>query len=213
MKKLLLAAALGLMLFTLTALPAAGALSEQRSIVVLATGSVNVLGEPAEWSVGAREQGDSPLQAMRVAAKTLARVRTALEAAGVAPGDLRAAKPALFLSLEDDTDSNTFVAKMTVSFTAATAQRAAALIDKARRAGATYVSGPDLSDAVNSDLSNRALEAAVDSARVKAQALAAKMGGTLGPVLAIESAPYGYDGVDPEEGELYASVAVEFAVL
>ena len=39
------------------------------------------------------------------------------------------------------------------------------------------------------------------------------MGGTLGPVLAIESAPYGYDGVDPEEGELYASVAVEFAVL
>ena len=210
MKKLLPLAALGLMLAMLTGLPAAAAQSDQRTIVVVATGSVNVLGEPADWTVGAREQADSPRQAMGVAARTLARVRKALVAAGVA--DLRTANPALFLEPQDESDSSTFVAKMTVSFTAASPQRAAVLIDKARAAGATYVSGPDLSDSAGSELSKRALEAAVDSARVKGQALAAKMGGTLGPVLAIESAPYGYDGFDPEEGELYATVAVEFAV-
>ena len=75
--------------------------------------------------------------------------------------------------------------------------------------GANYFLGPDLPDAQSDEIKSRALSAAVDAARVKAQALAAKTGLQLGDVVDVETG-LGYDGLDPTEGKVYATVAVVF---
>ena len=45
---------------------------------------------------------------------------------------------------------------------------------------------------------------------MKAQALAAKTGLVLGDVVDVETG-FGYDGLDPNEGKVYATVAVVFS--
>jgi uncharacterized protein YggE len=90
-------------------------------------------------------------------------------------------------------------------------RRAALLMDKAAAAGGNYLDGPSLAAAQNNDLIARAVAVAMENARIKAEALARTMRARLGPVLAVENG-FGYDGLDPLQGEVYATVAVEFAV-
>ncbi len=177
---------------------------------MVASGSVSIDG-PAQWTIGAEVKDDSARVAMRTSAATIARVRSALLRAGVPAAQLVVVSTFGPEAKEEPGTFDAFVAERTVSLTIAGPQRAALLIDKATTAGANYVSGPDLSDAQQRELNNRAIDAAVDSARTKAEAVARKTGVTLGSVLAVEEG-LGYDGFDRYSGAFYATVAVEFAV-
>jgi uncharacterized protein YggE len=176
--------------------------------VVVASASVDVLAQPAEWTVGVQVTDRSARKAMNASRVAIARVRVALASAGVPQAELRVATQLVTADEEDPDASQGFVATKSVRLTAA-AQRASLLIDKAAAVGANYFSGPDLSDAQSDENRSRALSAAVDAARVKAQALAAKTGLVLGDVVDVETG-FGYDGLDPTEGKVYATVAVVF---
>jgi uncharacterized protein YggE len=194
----------------LFALPAAAATQDQRTIVVVATGSVGITG-PAHWTIGVDVKDDSARAAMRTSAATIGRVRAALLRAGVPAAQL-VVSSTLGPDVKDEPGSfDGFVAERTLSVTIDGPRRAALLIDKATAAGSNYVDGPDFSDAQQADLNNQAIGAAVDAARAKAEAVARKTGVTLGSVLAVEEG-FGYDGFDPYSGKFYATVAVEFAV-
>jgi uncharacterized protein len=225
--KLLHVAALGLAVATLAALPAAAAAPEQRSITVAASGEANALAEPAEWTIGIRAEEVSARKAMRTSATTIARVRSALLAAGLSAGDLTVGLPSLFPNFQDRPGQvSAYVAVRTIKLTVRDPQRAAVLIDKASAVGANYVLGPSFSDAKSDELYDRALADALDAARAKARALAAKEGAVLGAVLSIDESRssqygYGYGGpyyvnqrlpFNPEEGEVYATVTVTFAI-
>lgn len=203
-------AALGIVLAVLFALPAAGATQDQRTIVVVASGSVGITG-PAQWTLGVEVKDDSARVAMRTSAATIARVRSALLRAGVPTAQLVVSTAVGPEEQEEPGAFDAFVAERTISLTIAGPRRAAILIDKATTAGANYVSGPELGDAQQRDLNNQAIDAALDAARAKAEAVARKTGVTLGSVLAVEEG-LGYDGFDRYSGRFYATVAVEFAV-
>ena len=208
MKTLNLAAA-GLAVAALLALPAAAAPPNGRTIVVVATGSVDVLAQPAEWTVGVQVTNLSARKAMYASRVAIARVRAALSKAGVPQAELRVTTQLVTADEEDPDASQGFIATKFVRLTAA-AQRASLLIDKAASVGANYFYGPDLSDAQSDQHRSHALSAAVDAARMKAQALAAKTGLILGDVVDVETG-FGYDGLDPSEGKVYATVAVVFS--
>jgi uncharacterized protein YggE len=141
----------------------------------------------------------------------MARIVSALEGAGVPAAELTVST-SLAPEVEDLPGSfKGFLATNTVQLAIGNARRAAALIDKVTRAGGNYVDGPSLPDSQKDELVSRAVAAAVDAARVKAEVLAQKMGVTLGPIVAVENG-FAYDGFDPLSGEVYATVAVEFAV-
>ena len=203
-------AAVAIVLAVLFALPAASATQDQRTIVVVATGSVGITG-PAQWTLGAEVKDDSARVAMRTSAATIARMRSALLRAGVPAAQLAVSTTVGPDEQEEPGAFDGFVAERTVSLIISGPRRAALLIDKATTAGANYVSGPELSDAQQGDLNTQAIDAAVEAARAKAEKVARKTGVTLGSVLAVEEG-FGFDGFDRYAGRFYATVAVEFAV-
>ena len=202
-------AAVGLAVLALGALPAAAAPPSGQTLVVVASGSVDVLTQPAEWTVGVQVTDRSARKAMNATRAAIGRVRAALANAGVPGAELRVTTQLVTADEEDPDAPQGFVATKTLHLTA-TAQRASLLIDKAAALGANYFLGPDLPDAQSDEVKNRAVSAAVDAARVKAQALAAKTGLTLGTIVDVETG-FGYDGIDPEEGKVYATVLVVFS--
>jgi len=203
-------AAVALAVAALTALPASAASIGGRTIVVVATGSVDVA-QPAEWTLGVRMEDRSAGKAMSSARRVMTRVRAALVQAGVPAAQL-AVSTTLFPAEQDDPDAaQKFDATKTLGLAAAGAQRAALLIDRATAAGANFFADPILPEGESADVQQRAMSAAVDAARAKAQVLATKTGGTLGDVLDVETG-FGYDGIDPSSGKAYATVAVVFEV-
>ena len=204
-------AALGVAATVLFAVPAAAATQDQRTIVVGATASISALSSPAQWKLGVKVEDGSARVATRTSSATMARIVSALEGAGVPAAQL-SVSTSLAPNVDDLPGSfKGFLATKTVRLTIGNPRRAAVLVDKVTRAGGNYVDGPSLADAQSDDLVSRAIAAAVDAARVKAQALAQKMGVTLGPIVAVEDG-FAYDGLDPLSAEVYATVAVEFAV-
>jgi uncharacterized protein len=195
----------------LVALPAAAATQDARTIVVAATGSVSALSSPAQWTVGVSVKDDSARAAMRTSTATMARIRSALERAGVPAATLTVSTQVTPLEKDELGSFDGFVATKTVELAIESPRRAALLIDKATAVGGNYVDGPSLAQAQNDDLIGRAVAVAVANARVKAEALARSMRVTVGPILAVENG-FAYDGLDPQSGEVYATVAVEFAV-
>jgi uncharacterized protein YggE len=209
MKTFLPVAALALGLTTLTALPAAAAPPSGQTLVVVASASVDVLAQPAEWTVGVQVADRSARKAMKASRVAIARVRAALAKAGVPGAELRVTTQLVTADEEDPDATQGFIATKSLHVTAS-AQRASLLVDKAAALGANYFLGPDLPDAQSDEIKSRAVSAAVDAARVKALALAAKTGLTLGAIVDVETG-FGYDGLDPTEGKVYATVAVVFS--
>lgn len=203
--------ALGLVVAVLFALPAAAAPQDLRTIVVVASGSLSASSSPAQWTLGVSATDDSARAAVRTSTATMARIRSALARAGVPAAELAVTTRVSPLMGDELGSFDGFEATKTVELTIESPRRAALLMDRATAAGANYVDGPSLPPTQNDDLLGRAVAVAVQNARVKAEALARSMGVTLGPILAVENG-FAYDGLDPLSGEVYATVAVEFAV-
>jgi uncharacterized protein YggE len=217
-------AALGLVLLTILALPAAAATPETQTITVVGSGEAEPEALPGEWTLVVSVEHEKARTALRSATAAVTRTESALRSAGFA--DFHTDRMALNARpARDETGSvRGFVASAQIKLTLANVQRAAALLDRARAAGVTQVYGPVASEETSQELTRRALANGFEEALEKAKRLAAKAGVTLGPVLTIDErrddAPfptivYGPDGPLPRlapSEDVYATVTVTFAI-
>jgi uncharacterized protein YggE len=215
-------AAAGLALLALLALPASGAITDQRTITVIGSGEAEADTTPASWTFVARTEFPSARAAVRATNAAAARVAAALRGGGIT--DFRTGELSLYARPNGDDVQNLrgFVAEKKIELDLAV-QRAAPLVDSVRAAGATQITGPTLSEEALDELDHRALADSLDDATEKARRLAAKAGVTLGPVLTIEERRtqnelpliYGPEGplrLFAPTKEAYATVAVTFAI-
>jgi uncharacterized protein len=202
---------------------AGGASEASGGITVNGTGTVQAVPDQAEFSLGVETKGPTAREALAANSERMRRVLAALDAAGVAKGDVQTQDVSVSRSYPDDGYS----ADNSVSVMIRDLARAGSILDAASNAGANNIYGPTLSRSNQDELQAKALREAVDNARAKAQALAEAAGVDLGSVTAIaesgaEPMPY-YDvalakrtptpeaPIEPGKQEIQATVRVTFA--
>jgi uncharacterized protein len=220
-------AALGVVMAAILALPAAAASPETRTITVVGNGEAEPESVRGDWTLVVSVEHEKARTALRSATAALTRVQAALRAGGVR--DFRTERMSLKArssSSPDETGSfRGFVASAQIELTVPDVQRAAALLDRVRAAGVTQIYGPVASEKTSKELDRRALADAVEDAVAKANRLAAKVGATLGPAVAIDErrneSPYPvvvygpggpYPRLSAPSEDVYATVAVTFAI-
>jgi uncharacterized protein len=203
---------------------AGGAPEPSGGITVSGTGTVQAVPDQAEFTLGVQSQGPTALEALAANSERMRRVLAALDAAGVARGDVQTQD----VSVSRSSPGNGYSADNSVSVTIRDLARAGSILDAASNAGANNVYGPTLSRSNQDELQAKALREAVDNARAKARALAEAAGVHLGSVTAItessaEPMPY-YDvalakrtptpeaPIEPGKQEIQATVRVTFAI-
>jgi uncharacterized protein len=203
---------------------AGGAPEPSGGITVTGTGTVQTVPDRAEFALGVQSQGPTAREALAANSQRMRRVLAALDAAGVAKGDVQTQDVSVSRSYPDDGYS----ADNSVSITIRDLAQAGSILDAASNAGANNVYGPTLTRSNQDELQAKALREAVDNARAKARALAEAAGVHLGSVTAItesgaEPMPY-YDvalakrtptpeaPIEPGKQEIQANVRVTFAI-
>jgi uncharacterized protein YggE len=203
---------------------AGGASEAPGGITVNGTGTVQAVPDQAQFSLGVETKGPTAREALAANSERMRRVLAALDAAGVAMGDVQTQDVSVSRSYPDDGYS----ADNSVSVTIRDLARAGSILDAASNAGANNVYGPTLSRSNRDELQAKALREAVDNARAKARALADAAGVHLGSVTAItesgaEPMPF-FDvalakrtptpeaPIEPGKQEIQAAVRVTFAI-
>lgn len=211
------------------ALPAGAADTTPGSITVGGTGTATATPDLSHWSFGVQAAGATASATLRSVSTQTAAVIAALKSAGVAAADLQTQGVSLSTRMnQDGTKVVGYSASQGVSATLRNLGTAGAIVDAAVAAGATDVSGPDLSVSGQTALQRQALQAAFDDAKAKAQALAQRAGVTLGQVTQIQEssgAPIPFVGakaaapsdaaqvpIEPGQSETTATVTVTFAI-
>lgn len=158
-------------------------------ITVVGSGTARAVPDVADWSFGVQSDADTASAALKAASDATRRIVDALRGAGIAKDELRTEQVSLYPRTTDDGRSVTgYSASSTVHATVRDLSKAGAIVDAAVGAGANQVYGPSLRVSDNRAQYRAAIEAAVDDARARAEALAAKAGVTLGrPVAIVES--------------------------
>jgi len=167
-------------------------------------------------------------EALNEAAKATRRILDALRGAGVAKADLRTEQVSLYPRTSND--GLTVIGYSASSSVHATVQelgKAGAVVDAAVSAGANQVSGPTLRVSDSRAQYRTAADAAMDDARARAEALAAKAGVSLGAPIAIVESGSSYPGplydsvraaaesavpIEPGVNEISATLTVTFAI-
>ena len=219
-----LAAAL-LLAFGTSGAPAAAGDSAD-GITVQGTATVSAVPDRAEISFGVESPAQTARAALAANAAEIRKVIAALKAAGAT--ELETQSISLSTRYTQNGEPNGFVAQNTVSAKVANVARAGPVIDAAVAAGANQVYGPSLTRSNQADLYRQALKAAVADARLRAQAIAAAAGATLGKVtnvyeagtgpqpIAIEAQKSGAADsstpIEPGMQEIGATVSVTFAI-
>ena len=236
MRALVLGAAAAAALFTGlalsgVALPGA-ALSastpSQRTIQVVGDGTVETVPDTAAFDFGVVTKGATAKQALAANAAAAQKIVDALKSAGVAAKDVQTRQVSLNPQQSQNGAAITgYEAQNTVSATVRNLGSAGAVVDSAVAAGANTVSGPYLTTSAQTSLERQALTAAFDDAKAKAQALAGRAGGSLGPALQIteqgavqpvplpgaaSSAPATTTPIEPGTQRVQAHVTVTFAL-
>jgi uncharacterized protein YggE len=199
-------------------------------ITVIGTGTAKAVPDVADWSFGVQSDASTATAALAAAAKETREIVAALRDAGVAKEDLRTEQVSLYQRTSNDGMSVIgYSASSSVYATVRKLGKAGAVVDAAVSAGANQVSGPTLRVSDNRAQYRAAADEAMDDARARAQALAAKAGVTLGAPLAIVENGGGgypmpaYDGVraasaeslvpiEPGVSEISAMLTVTFAI-
>jgi uncharacterized protein len=197
-------------------------------ITVVGSGSAKAVPDVSDWSFGVQSDADSASAALKGASEATRRILAALRGAGVAKRDLRTEQVSLYPRMSNDgRDVIGYTASSSVAATVRQLEKAGAVVDAAVAAGANQVSGPMLRVADSQAQYRQAVDAALDDARARAQAIAAKAGVTLGaPVAIVESGGGGgpipvYDRsaagaaempIEPGTQEISASLLVTFAI-
>ena len=196
--KIVVAAALAAGILVVTALagfarpdaaPAQGASSARNAVTVTGTGSIHVVPDRAELSLGVAAHAETAEDALRANAERMRRVLEALDDAGIADGDVQTRE----LSLSPRYQRNEVVgytASNVVSVSAKVSDAGRAL-DAAVAAGANQSYGLSLVASDRGEPYRRALADALADARAKAKALADAGGFDVGAVVRVEEQQHG----------------------
>jgi uncharacterized protein len=207
---------------------AGGASAHSEGITVNGVGMVESVPDEAQMSFGVQTEAPTSREALARNSAQMEGVLAALKAAGIADQDIQTQDVSVWP--KSDTmgqDAGGYTARNSVTVTIHELAKAGAVIEAATRAGANEVSGPMLSSSRREKLEAQALEAAVDNARKKGEALAkaagvglgrvtamVEGGGTPGPVL-LEAARTSADKAVPIQSgqeEVQATVTITFSI-
>jgi len=207
---------------------AGGASAQSEGITVNGVGTVESVPDEAQMSFGVQTEAPTSSEALARNSAQMERVLAALRAAGIAEKDIRTQDVSVWPQYDTTgQDADGYVARNSVTVTIHELDKAGAVIDAATRAGANEVSGPMLTSSGRERLEAQALEAAVDNARKKADALAkaagvglgrvtamVEGGGTPGPIM-LEAARASADKavpIQPGQEQVQATVTVTFSI-
>lgn len=196
-----------------------------RTITVTGNGAITAVPDKAGFSFGVDTQATTAADALARNATAARALIAALKSAGVASSDLQTTNVSLSPQTSPDgTSVIGFDASSSVSATSALG-KAGAIVDAAVGAGATNVSGPNLTLSDQSARTQQALAKAVVDAKATAKAIADAAGLNLGAVQSIVegggATPLPFAGksaagadvpVEPGTLETDASVTVTYAV-
>lgn len=210
-----------------------GASAARDGITVVGVGTVDVAPDVAGWSFGVRARADTAQAAMDGVAATTERLLGTLRDAGIDQDDLRTEHVSLYPQMRDEFAEEGggrilgYVASNTVHATVRDLATAGAVVDAAVEAGANEVYGPNFDVGDTSASYARALEAAYEDARARAETVAGRAGVRLGaPVAIVEGAGGGggeplYEAeaadatgfpIEAGRGSMTAAVTVTFAI-
>jgi uncharacterized protein YggE len=197
------------------------------TVVVNATGSVDVVPDTAELELGVSTRGQTADAAMAANNEAATRLIAAIRGADVSRSDIATQSVALEPRMSENGDSLVgYTASNVVRVTVHRLANAGAVIDAAVGAGANVVSGPSLSRDDSDALYRTALKKAVDAAQAKAGALGEAGHFTVGAISSVvEREHYGdepvamYDRaasvpapIEAGTQQVTASVTVTFAI-
>jgi uncharacterized protein len=198
-------------------------------ITVTGMGRSSAVPDVADWSFGVQADEETASAALEGAADATRAIIDALRDAGIAEEDLRTESVSLWPRTTDDGRAVIgYTASSSVHATVRDLGKAGSVVDAAVRAGANQVYGPSLRVSDSRAQYREAADAAIDDARAKAEALAAKAGLTLGTPVAIVESGGGVPGplydramagaeaagvpIEPGTSEISAVLTVTFAV-
>jgi uncharacterized protein YggE len=207
---------------------AGGASAQSEGITVNGVGTVESVPDEAQMSFGVQTDAPTSREALARNSAQMEGVLAALKAAGIADQDIQTQDVSVWPKYDTmGEDAGGYTARNSVTVTIHELAKAGAVIEAATRAGANEVSGPMLSSSRREKLEAQALEAAVDNARTKGEALAkaagvglgrvtamVEGGGTPGPVL-LEAARTSADKAVPIQSgqeEVQATVTITFSI-
>lgn len=207
---------------------ARGSAPDTRSVTVTGTASVQAVPDQAGFSAGVSADAATAKAALAANAAKASRVLEALQAAGVAKGDLQTQDVSVSPRWDEHGRQDGFTAHTSVQVHVQDVRQAGRLIDAAVAAGATETSGPSFDRGDRDALYRDALKKAFAAARLKAETLAGEAGASLGPVLRIEesspvspepmpfamrAAAEGTTPVEPGKQKVQAGVTVTFGLV
>jgi len=170
------------------AAPAANADTTTRTIQVVGQATLSAKNDTAVIAITTEAARPTRSGALNAGTAQARRVRAAMARLGVAPADIETTS--ITVERVRGRSRGHVITRYRVaneiSVTLRDATKTGAAIDAATRAGASNISGPEFSLANPTELYRRALDAAFDDARAKAERLAAKAGATLGPATSVE---------------------------
>ena len=210
--------------------PGGGASGTLPGITVVGAGTARAVPDVADWSFGVQSDAETASAALKAASEATRRIIGALRDEGIAKEDLRTEQVSLYPRTTDDGRAVIgYSASSTVHATVRDLGKAGSIVDAAVEAGANQIYGPSLRVSDNRAQYRAAIEAALDDARARAQALATKAGVTLGgPVAIVESGGGGTPGpvydrglseaggaevpIEPGVDEIAATLTVTYAI-
>ncbi|MBA2642375.1 MAG: SIMPL domain-containing protein [Actinobacteria bacterium] len=155
------------------------ATSDQDSVTVTGTGTVNAVPDEAQMSFGVESRGRTAQAAMAANATAMEKLVAALRRAGAR--EIATQWVSVWPVMREEGVIDGYSAQNSVSATIG-ATRAGELIDAAAEAGANQISGPGLSSSNAEKLYLDALAKAVVDARERAEVLAKAAGRSLGEI-------------------------------
>ena len=209
--------------------PGGGVSGTLPGITVVGSGTARAVPDVADWSFGVQSDAETASAALKAASEATRRIIGALRDGGIAKEDLRTEQVSLYPRTTDDGRAVIgYSASSTVHATVRDLGRAGSIVDAAVEAGANQIYGPSLRVSDNRAQYRAAIEAALDDARARAQALAAKAGVTLGGPVAIVESGGGTPGpvydrgmaqaggaevpIEPGVDEIAATLTVTYAI-
>ncbi len=178
---------LALVLALLALAAPAGAIAAERTVSVTGKATLEVPNDSARIGLGVNVVRPAKGAALRAASARLRAVIVAVQKVpGVGDGDVRSGRVAVRKTGRGG--KVRYVAAQGITVTLHEANRAGELIAAAVAAGASGVRGPSYFVGDTEAAYRRALTAAFEAARAKAQALATQAGATLGPAQTIVEA-------------------------
>ncbi|HEU5212408.1 MAG TPA: SIMPL domain-containing protein [Gaiellaceae bacterium] len=195
-----------------------------RTITVNGTGTVKVTPDRAGFSFGVDSRAATAQNASADNARAMQRLIDALKDAGVAADNIQTDQVSVWPSTDSDGQITGYTASGSVSVETSV-KRAGAIVDVASGAGATNVSGPNLTVADTDAYEAEALHRALADAKRKAAAVADAAGASVGAVVKVVEGgslepPIAFDAmraeaktpVEPGTVDQTAALTVTFAL-